>query len=98
MANVRLTWTLPTVSATQRPIDFVRISSRDATTLPWTAIQDVSAASNQELLFADEPPGQHFYQAVVFDIDGVSGAPVETSADVPFDAPGSVTNLTASVE
>lgn len=98
MSNVRLTWTLPAVSARQRPIQHTEISVRVDPTLPWTVQDVVVPGVAQELVFFDVPPGDQYYQAVVVDVDGLRGAPVETSVAVPFDPPGTVTELTATIE
>lgn len=98
MSNVRLTWALPAVSARQKPIQYTEISVRVDPGLPWTVQDIVDYNAIQELLFIDVPPGEQFYQAVVFDIDGRAGNPVETSVAVPFDPPGEVSTLTAVVE
>jgi len=98
MSNVRVSWTVPVVSARQKAIQHTEISVRVSTSLPWT-VQDVVVPSvTQELLFIDVAPGDQFYQAIVVDIDGVRGLPVETTVAVPFDAPGVVTSLAAVIE
>lgn len=98
MSNVRVTWVLPTVTPRQKPIQFTEISVRADPALPWT-VQDVVAPDvTQELLFVDVPSGDQFYQAVVVDVDNVRGNPVETSIAIPFDPPGVVTDLTATLE
>ena len=98
MSNVRVTWTLPNVSNRQRPIQHTEISVRLDPSLPWT-VQDVVAPDVvQELVFFDVVPGTHYYQAVVVDTEGVRGPAVETSVSIPFDPPGSVSNLTATIE
>ena len=98
MSNVRVTWGLPAVSARQKPIQHTEISVRVDPTLPWVVQDIVVPTAAQELLFFDVAPGTHHYRAVVVDIDGVRGAEAETSVVVPFDPPGVVTSLTATVE
>jgi len=98
MANVRLTWALPSVSGRQRAIQHARVDIRVSPDLPWTLQDTVAPDVSQELLFQDVAPGTHFYRVTVVDVDGAEGVPAETSADVPFDPPGTVTNLTATVE
>ena len=98
MSNVRLTWVLPTVSARQKPIQVTEISVRVDPLFPWTVQDIVDPSVTQELLFVDVPPGDQFYQAVVIDVDGARGNPVDTSVAVPFDPPGVVTTLVAVVE
>lgn len=99
MSNVRLTWNLPTVSSVlQRPIQSTEISVRVDTSFPWTVQDNVDPSSAQELLLVDVAPGTYYYQGVVVDVDGVRGSPVETSIDIPFEAPGSITNFTATLE
>lgn len=98
MANVRLTWVLPTVTPRQRPILQTEISVRNDPTLPWVVQDVVDPASVQELLFVDVAPGDKFYRAVVVDQDNVRGAEAEATVLVPFDPPGVVTSLTATLE
>lgn len=98
MSNVRLTWTLPTVSPRQRAIQHTRIDFRVDPSFPWTQQDVVSPDVNQELLFQDVAPGTHFYRGTVVDVDGREGLPAFTQVDVPFDAPGTVSNFTATVE
>lgn len=99
MSNVRLSWNLPTPSPSQRPIAGVRIEiNADPTTLPWTEQDTIAPDLPQELLFVDAAAGEQFYRAIVIDDAGEEGIPVETSADIPFDAPGQVSGLTATVE
>ena len=99
MSNVRLTWDLPPTSIGQRPIAGVRIEiNADPSSLPWTEQDVVAADDPQELLFSDVAPGTQHYRAIVIDDNDDEGAPVETSIDVPFDPPGQVSNLTATLE
>jgi len=100
MANVRLTWGLPAAGASQRPIAAVRVEiNADPTQLPWTEQATIDAAAPQELLFSDVPAGEQFYRAIAIDEAGAEDPnPPQTSVDVPFDLPGSVTNLTATIE
>ncbi len=98
MSDVRLSWTLPVVTSRQRPIDHVRIELRADASLPWTEQDQVPASDPQELLLADVAPGDWFYRATVVDIDGEEGSPEGTTASLGFDAPDSVTGLTATVE
>ncbi len=98
MSNVRLTWALPTPTSRQRPILHTEISVRVDPSLPWTVQDVVVPTAIQELVFNNVAPGNHFYRAVVVDIDNVRGAEVETSVTVPFDAPGVVTSFTATFE
>jgi len=98
MANVRLKWTLPTPTARQKPIQHAKVEIRVDASLPWTVQDTVTPDVAQEILFQDPAPGTHFYRVTVVDVDGKEGVPGETSADVPFDPPGTVTNLAATVE
>lgn len=99
MSNVRLTWNLPAVGPSQAPIAGVRIEiNADPATLPWVEQDTVLVDAPQELLFVDAAPGTMFYRATVIDAEGNEGAPADTSVAVPFDPPGTVTNLTATVE
>ena len=98
MSNILVTWTLPEVTARQRPIQHTEISVRVDPSLPWTVQDVVVPGSVQELSFFDVAPGDHYYQAVIVDVDGLRGAPVETSVNVPFDPPGTVTTLTATLQ
>ncbi len=97
MSNVKLSWVLPTVSSRQKPISHVEISVRTDTTLPWTVQDTVTPDVVQELELFDVAPGMYYYQAVVVDTDLVRGNPVETTIDVPFDPPGTVTSFTATL-
>lgn len=98
MSNVRLTWELPTVNPRQRPIQFTEISVRIDPAFPWTVQDNVAPDVAQEIVLFDVAPGDWYYQAVVIDIDGVRGAPVETRIAVPFDPPNTVTNFIATLE
>lgn len=99
MSNVRLTWTLPSVSPIQQPIQHTEIAFRVASqTLPWTIQDRVAPDVAQELLFVDVAPGDYEYRAVVVDVDGQRGPEAFANASVPFALPGVVTNLTATVE
>jgi hypothetical protein len=99
MSNVRLTWTLPTPTPSQRPVQGVRIEiNADPATLPWTTQDTIPVTDPQELLFVDVAAGTQHYRAIVIDDAGAEGAPVETSVDVPFEPPGQVSELTATIE
>lgn len=98
MANRRLTWTLPNVSGRQAAISHTRIDFRVDPSLPWTTQDNVPADGVQELLFLDVNPGTFYYQATVVDVEGQEGPPVETSAFLQYDPPGSVTDFIATDE
>jgi len=98
MSNVRLTWTLPTPTSRQRPIEYVLVRFRVDETMPWTDQGQVLATDPQELLFVDVASGEMFYQVVAVDDASVEGLPSETSAIVAFDAPDAVLDLVATVE
>lgn len=98
MSNIRLSWSLPVVTPRQYPIQHVRVEFRVSDTLPWTVQDTVPPDVTQELLFQDVAAGTHFYQVIVVDENGGEGAPATVSADVGFDAPGTVLNLTATIE
>lgn len=99
MANVRLKFGFPTVTARQKPTQHAKVDIRVSPDLPWTLQDTVTPdVAVPELLFQDAAPGTHFYRVTVVDVDGNEGEPRETSANVPFDPPGTVTNLTAVVE
>ena len=97
MANVRLTWQWPNVSQRQRPIAHALIDARVAADLPWTQVAQVPAPS-KELLIEDVAPGMWFYRIRVVDAGGTIGPEGTTSADLDHDAPGAVTEFTATVE
>lgn len=98
MANkVALSWTLPEVSARQRPIQYAKVEYRVSASLPWTEQGRVAPNSEQKLEFSDVAPGTYYYQVTVVDADNVAGAPSPTQATVGFDPPGSVVNLVATV-
>lgn len=99
MSDVRVTWTLPSVSPIQKAIQHTEIAFRVASaSLPWTIQDTVSPDSNQELLFVDVAPGDYEYRAVVVDVDGQRGPEAFANASVPFALPGAVDNFTAVVE
>ena len=98
MANRRLTWVLPNVSARQHPIAGVEIAFRVDASLPWTVQTTVPAGDTQELLFVDIPAGEMFYRAVVIYAVGARGNDAVISATGAYDPPGSVTNFTATEE
>lgn len=96
MADRKLTWALPNVSARQHPIDGTEIAFRVDTSFPWQVQTIVPATDPQELLFADIPVGEMFYRAVVIDAVGARGNDAIISATGAYDIPGSVTNFTAT--
>ena len=98
MANRRLTWELPTVTARQHPIAGVEIAFRVDASVAWTVQTTVLAADTQELLFQDVPVGDTFYRGVVIDIVGGRGNDAIISASGAFDLPGSITNFIATEE
>ena len=98
MANRRLTWTLPTVTPRQHPIERTEIAFRVDATMPWTVQTSVLVADVQELLFADVPVGDMFYRAVVIDAVGARGNDAIISAFGEYDPPGVVTNFIATEE
>lgn len=99
MSNVRLTWTLPSVSPIQKPIQHTEIAFRVASaSLPWTIQDTVAPDVTQELLFVDVQPGDYEYRAVVVDTDGQRGPDAFAAASIPFATPGSVSDFTATVE
>ncbi len=98
MANRRLTWNLPNVTARQHPIERTEIAFRVDATQPWTVQTSVLEADPQELLFADVPVGDMLYRAVVIDVAGARGNDTVISASGAFDLPGVVTNFTATDE
>jgi hypothetical protein len=98
MSNVRLTWSLPTVSARQAEIQHVEISLRVNESFPWTLQDIIATASVQELLLVDVAPGTYFYQGVVVDIEGNRGNPVETFVNIGVESPGEISNFTATLE
>lgn len=99
MSNVRVTWSLPSVSPIQRAIQHTEIAFRVANVaLPWTVQDVVAPDSLQELLFVDVAPGDYEYRAVVVDVDDQRSPEAFASASVPFALPGSVTEFVAVVE
>ena len=98
MPDVRLTWDLPPVSNRQAAIRDVEISFRAAGIPDWTIQDNIAPDVAQEIVFVDVAPGDYEYQAVVYDIIDVAGAPVTASASVPFDPPGEVANFTVILE
>ena len=93
MTDVVVSWDLPTVSLRQKPIKHVEVHTRDDESLPWTFQNSVLPGDVQQMIFADEPPGRHYYQAFAVDEDDVAGSPSEGIADVPFDAPSALVNF-----
>ena len=96
MSNVRLFWTLPTPSLRQRPIAHVRIEARVSSDLPWTAVATVDAPGT-ELTIQDAAPGQWAYRGIVVDEGGKESAPLNATADVPFDGPDALVSFDAEV-
>lgn len=97
MANVRLSWTLPSVSGRQRPISHVLLESRVSDELPWTVIAEVPASAN-ELLLEDVAPGEWQYRGSAVDDQGRQGPESVTTAAIEFDAPGALGAFVAAVE
>ncbi len=96
LADRTLSWELPQVGSRQAAIAHVRISQRVAPEFPWTEITTVAADQPQQLVLPQVNPGTIYYQAIVVDVDGQEGPPVETSGTLAFDLPGSVTNFTVT--
>ena len=97
MSDVRITYTLPSVSGTQRPLSHVLIQTRVDPSLPWSGGVQVDVPA-EEWTFIDVDSGTWYYLLTVFDdADVPSLNPVEVSIDVPFDAPGDVTNVNVSI-
>ena len=103
MANVRVQWTNPVPTPTQRPLDHIRFEARVVATptLPWTAIP-LPSPLDEQLLIQDVAAGAWEFQVTVVDDNPdptqAESAPANVMVSVPFDGPGSVTNLTATIE
>jgi hypothetical protein len=97
MANVRLSWTLPTPSSRQRAIARTVIEARVSPSLPWSAVNTVDAPTTT-LLVQDIAPGSWEFRATVVDVGNVPSSPVTTSVDLAFDPPSPATGFTAAVE
>ena len=97
MANVSLSWALPTVSPRQRPILHTRIDFRAVGVAQWTTQDVVAPDVAQALEFVDVAPGDYEYRGTVVDVDLVEGSPVTTTVSVPFDPPGQITSFTATL-
>ena len=96
MATIRtITWTLPTVSARQRPIARTRLEFRvkSLVDLPWTLQDEVAAGGEQKLVINDPAPGAFEYRFIVIDVDGKQGLPVIQEKATDFDPPGSVSGV-----
>ena len=98
MANVRLSWLLPSVSPRQRPLEHTIIDARVAAELPWTAISNVPANLPSELVIEDSAPGRWFFRARAFDDQGTPGPEATTQVDVGFDPPGAIAEFSATLE
>lgn len=90
MTDRTLTWQLPPVSNRQAQHDFTRIEFRASADLPWTTQDEVPADGPQQLVFVDVNAGQFWYKATLFDVLGQMSEPVEITAELPYDPPGSV--------
>lgn len=98
MANVRLTWQLPNVSPRQRPLEHTTVDTRVSASLPWTPISNVPVNLPPELVIEDSAPGDWFFRSRVMDDQGTYGPEAFTQVAVGFDAPGAVTEFTATLE
>ena len=98
MANRRLTWELPTVTPRQADIAGVRIEFRVDPSFDWTVQDTVAPDVTQELLFVDVAPGTFYYRAIVVDVEGAEGAPVEIEVFGTYDPPTQVINFMATDE
>ncbi len=98
MATIRtISWTLPTVSARQRPIKETEVSYRVKATpaLPWTLQDKVAAsAAAQRLIINDPAPGTFEYQLVAVDVDGAKGVATVVEKAKAYDPPGAHTGVT----
>ncbi len=92
-----ITWQLPSVGATQRPIDHVVVEFRikpSAGSPPWSLQDQVDAKAEQKLVIPDPAPGTFQYRLTAVDLDGRADPnPPVVEAALAFDAPGSVTNV-----
>lgn len=96
MANVELTWELPTPTAQQRPIASVRIEARVSGVQEWSEINIVDAPGTS-LTVQDLAPGDWEFRGIVVDNAGGESTPVEAAVFVPFDAPSPLVSFTATV-
>lgn len=101
MSNVRITWDLPQVGPNQAPLEEARVEGRvvggPAT---FTSLGNpVAAIDPQEILLQDVAPGDWVYRVVIVDKQGQTDLnPTAVSATVPFDPPGSATNIQVTIE
>lgn len=97
MANVLLSWVLPTPSSSQRPIDHVRIEARVQGIQEWTPINQVPSSSTELLLEAVDP-GEWEYQGIVVDTDGREDKnPKRATVVVPFNDPSPLETFNADL-
>ena len=97
MTTLTATWTNPTPTARQAPLRGVEVSLAVAQATPvFSAIAEVPAPTTTFTQTSIDP-GSYLLRLVVVDVNGVSGAAVDTAFAVAFDAPGTVTSVSVSV-
>lgn len=95
--NVRISYSLPSVSSKQAPLKHVLIQVRVSPLAPWTdlATQPVSLT---DLVLTDVSPGTWFYQGFAVDVnDQRSKNAAGGSVTVPFEQPGDLVNFTVAL-
>ena len=98
MANVRITWNLPPVGRSQRPLKYVKVEISGDAGANYSALANVAASAEQRSDISDIEPGDYRVRLTVVDIADGEGAPVVTPFSVAFAAPGVVTNVQVAVE
>ena len=97
MTTLTANWTNPTPNARQAAIRGVVVSLAVAAATPvFSPITEVAAPATTFTQTSIDP-GDYVLRLVVVDVDGVSGAPVDTAFRVAFDAPGVVSNVVITV-
>ena len=98
MANVKATWSLPTVNSSQRPIAKVTVELSADNGANYRPVADVLPADAQEISLSDVDPGNTYvFRLTVVDVIGAKGQPVLKGFSVPSQAPGVVTNLVVTI-
>ena len=99
MANIRVTWDLPTVTPNNHPILHTLVEMRVDPSLPWaSAGNPVLPTDVQELLSTDLAPGTYHFRVTPVDTADTLGTPAEASTEIVAEVLGSVTNLVLTVE
>ena len=97
MTIATITWDLPAVSPSQRPLAAVRPEVSADGGANFTTLPNVPAADTQEVVISDIAAGDWLIRLTVIDSSGAESAGLDTPFAIPFDVPGDVTNVNVAL-